>query len=174
MNIPNCLSLIRIGVIPFFVVLVMNGHMIAAVILFSIGILTDALDGIAARVLNQVSPYGSFLDPLADKLLLATSFVTLGLIGSMNWWIVVLVIGREVIITTGWLIVRHLHLQGVWVQPTLLGKITIASQMITVFAALLNFIYTSWVIIIMIALILMATVDYIVKEITKFLRRAQN
>jgi cardiolipin synthase (CMP-forming) len=77
MNIPNFLSLLRIILVPVIVIFLIQGSYAKALIVFVISGLTDALDGAVARLLNKQTKLGSFLDPLADKILLSTSFIAL-------------------------------------------------------------------------------------------------
>ena len=102
-TIPNLLSLLRMGLIPLFVILVMNGSSGKALLLFVVAGVTDALDGFIARFWKQQSLLGAYLDPIADKLLLTTAYVVLS-IPSLNHgtqipaWITILVIARDVLI----------------------------------------------------------------------------
>ncbi|PYQ66849.1 MAG: hypothetical protein DMF53_02795 [Acidobacteria bacterium] len=102
-TIPNLLSLFRMGLIPLFVILVMNGDLRKALLVFVVAGVTDALDGFIARFWHQQSPLGAYLDPMADKLLLTTAYVMLS-IPSLNHgtlipaWITILVIARDVLI----------------------------------------------------------------------------
>jgi cardiolipin synthase (CMP-forming) len=104
-TIPNLLSLFRMGLIPLFVILVMNGDLRKALLVFVVAGVTDALDGFIARFWHQQSPLGAYLDPMADKLLLTTAYVMLS-IPSLNHgtrippWITILVIARDVLMVS--------------------------------------------------------------------------
>jgi len=141
MNIPNLLSLIRIILVPIFVISLIQDEYYNALIIFVIAGLTDALDGTMARLLNAQTKLGSYLDPIADKLLLATSFVTLAILGIIPSWLTVIVMGRDFIILLG---IAILSLMSVTfeIKPALIGKATTTLQMGTVFFALLNKAFT--------------------------------
>ncbi|HEY2290983.1 MAG TPA: CDP-alcohol phosphatidyltransferase family protein [Thermoanaerobaculia bacterium] len=104
-TIPNLLSLFRMGLIPLFVILVVNGDLRKALLVFVVAGVTDALDGFIARFWHQQSPLGAYLDPIADKLLLTTAYVMLS-IPSLNHgtvipaWITILVIARDVLMVS--------------------------------------------------------------------------
>lgn len=112
MNLPNCLSLLRILLVPFYITLLFRGNYQGAVILVIVGGLTDFLDGVLARALNQITKLGSYLDPIADKLFLISSFIALMIIRSPNTgnrliplWLTTIVLSRELIILLGALII---------------------------------------------------------------------
>jgi cardiolipin synthase len=103
-TIPNLLSLLRMGLIPLFIIMVVNGDAPKALLIFLVAGVTDALDGFIARFWKQQSPLGAYLDPMADKLLLTTAYVVLA-IPSLNHggtqipaWVTILVIARDVLI----------------------------------------------------------------------------
>ena len=103
-TIPNLLSLLRMGLIPLFIIMVVNGDPPKALLIFLVAGVTDALDGFIARFWKQQSPLGAYLDPMADKLLLTTAYVVLA-IPSLNHggtqipaWVTILVIARDVLI----------------------------------------------------------------------------
>jgi len=103
LTIPNLLSLFRIGLLPIFVIVVLDGNAGRALALFAIAGITDLLDGFIARYFDQASPLGAYLDPVADKLLLMTAYVLLAIPGDRPWlvipvWIAVLVIARDIAI----------------------------------------------------------------------------
>jgi len=137
MNIPNFLSLTRIILVPIFVIFLIQDEYYNALIIFVIAGLTDVLDGTMARLLNAQTKLGSYLDPIADKLLLATSFVTLAILGIIPSWLTVIVMSRDFIILLG---IAILSLMSVTfeIKPALIGKATTALQIGTVFFALLN------------------------------------
>ncbi|MEK6654814.1 MAG: CDP-alcohol phosphatidyltransferase family protein, partial [Thermodesulfobacteriota bacterium] len=101
MNIPNLLTLLRIIMVPVIVILLIQGSFLKALIVFIAASLTDALDGFLARVLHQQTVLGSYLDPIADKALLASSFVTLSVLHIIPGWLTVIVISRDFIILLG-------------------------------------------------------------------------
>ncbi|UCD84480.1 MAG: CDP-alcohol phosphatidyltransferase family protein [Deltaproteobacteria bacterium] len=114
MNLPNCLSLLRIILIPFFIILLFRGNYQLAVILLVVGALTDFLDGVLARSLNQITKLGTYLDPIGDKLFLISSFTALTIIRSpdsgnqlLPIWLTALVLSRELIVLLGSLIIFY-------------------------------------------------------------------
>ena len=136
MNIPNFLSLTRIVLVPVFVIFLIQNEYYNALIIFVIAGITDVLDGTMARLLNAQTKLGSYLDPIADKLLLATSFVTLAILGIIPSWLTVIVMSRDFIILLG---IAILSLMAVTfeIKPALIGKATTALQIGTVFFTLL-------------------------------------
>ncbi len=137
MNIPNFLSLLRIILVPVIVIFLTQGEYFNALIVFIVAGITDALDGTMARLLNAQTKLGSYLDPIADKLLLATSFVTLAILGIIPSWLTVIVMSRDFIILLG---IAILSLMSVTfeIKPALIGKVTTALQIGTIFLALLD------------------------------------
>jgi cardiolipin synthase len=136
MNIPNFLSLLRIILVPVFVILLIQAEYYNALIVFVIAGLTDVLDGTMARLLNAQTKLGSYLDPIADKLLLAASFVTLAILGIIPSWLTVIVMSRDFIILLG---IAILSLMSVTfeIKPAFIGKVTTVLQIGTVFFTLL-------------------------------------
>jgi cardiolipin synthase (CMP-forming) len=131
MNIPNSLTLLRIVLVPVIVILLMQGSYWVALIVFLVSGLTDILDGYLARVLNQQTILGSYLDPIADKALMISCYVTLAIKKVLPGWLSVVVISRDCIILLG---VAVLSIMSVSykIQPVLLGKLTTAVQILTV------------------------------------------
>jgi len=136
MNIPNFLTLLRIILVPVFVIFLIQTEYDKALITFMVAGLTDALDGTLARLLNCQTTLGAYLDPIADKMLLVTSFVTLAILGMIPGWLAVMVISRDFIILLG---IAVLSLMSVVyeIKPAIVGKITTALQIATIFFALL-------------------------------------
>lgn len=132
LNLPNFLTLIRILAIPFFLVLLSSRLYLEALVVFVVGGLTDALDGMVARMTHQQTPLGAYLDPVADKLLVISSFVMLGLIGGIPPWLVVLVVSRDIIILFGYGVIYFLAEERPEVRPTLIGKLSTLIQLVTV------------------------------------------
>ncbi len=132
----NQLTILRMAFIPCFVLLVIYGYPKSATILFLIAAITDGLDGLLARKLQQKTALGSFLDPMADKLLLTAAFVTLTvpsipLVLHIPVWLTVLTISRDALIAISSLII-HLQTDHSHFPPSFLGKCTTAIQIITV------------------------------------------
>jgi len=128
LNIPNSLTLLRILLIPVFVGLMLYEWSEWALVALLLAGLTDALDGTIARAANQRTKLGMYLDPLADKLLLTSGFVTLSVLHLVPLWVVILVVSRDVILLTGTLLAQ-LTDSPVDIAPTMLGKGTTVLQL---------------------------------------------
>jgi len=139
LNVPNLLTLSRILLVPVFVDLIVYGYPRWALIVFLLAGLTDALDGMIARLMNQRTTLGQYLDPLADKLLVVASFVALSAVGSIPIWVAIIVVSRDVIISIGTLVV-HLLREHVNIAPTWVGKATTVAQLLYVLAVLVEMI----------------------------------
>lgn len=142
LTIPNLLSILRMGLIPWFVVAVLDGRSSQAFWVFVVAGITDALDGFIARFWKQQSVLGAYLDPMADKLLLVTAYVVLSIPGLRSGfvipsWVTALVITRDVVIVVVALI---LYLaQGVSrFPPTPLSKLNTGTQVGAVILVLLS------------------------------------
>ena len=95
MNIPNFLSLLRIILVPLLVIFLINKAFLKALILFTALGVTDALDGFLARILKQQTVLGSYLDPIADKILITSCFLALAILKVIPGWLAVIVISRS-------------------------------------------------------------------------------
>ena len=137
LNLPNFLTLIRIVAIPFFLVLLSSELYLEALIVFVVSGLTDALDGALARMMRQQTALGSYLDPVADKLLVMSSFVMLGFIQAVPPWLVVLVVSRDIIILLGYGVIYFMVEERLVVQPSFIGKLNTVFQLVTVGVVLL-------------------------------------
>jgi cardiolipin synthase (CMP-forming) len=133
----NVLSLSRILlVIPIFYLILHDGPMRWLLLLVGIAIITDWFDGRVARWSNTVSEWGKVLDPLADKFAAAAAVFALVLRGSLPWWFVILVVGRDLLIVLGG--VRLVRNTGRIVMSLMPGKVAVNALAITVVAALLR------------------------------------
>jgi len=135
MTVPNLLTLSRILLTPVLIWSMVNHRLNLALVVFIIAGMTDVLDGFIARLFHQKSRFGAILDPLADKFLLVSSFLILGSLGFIPFWLVVIVVLRDVVIVAG---TSALFLTRVKVEicPTPLGKLTTLTQLLTVLLAL--------------------------------------
>jgi cardiolipin synthase len=140
LTIPNTLTIGRILVIPVFVTSILYDRYRYALYLFVAAALTDALDGLFARLANQKTPLGTFLDPLADKFLLVTSFVLFAVYGWIPKWLTITVISRDLIVVIGWLLL-YMITHNAKVEPTLSGKAAIALQLLSLTYVLLHINY---------------------------------
>ena len=135
LTLANQLTILRIALIPAFVLLVVYEHLGGALIVFSVAGLTDALDGLIARRAGQRTSLGAWLDPMADKLLLVTTFVVLTLpaiplTNHLPLWLTVTVISRDVVIV-GVVAIVNLAVGPRTFRPSFLGKATTAAFIAT-------------------------------------------
>jgi cardiolipin synthase len=134
---PNQLTLLRLIFVPFIVSAVMEGHYTTALILFILAGISDGLDGLLARALNQRTLLGQYLDPIADKLLLSTLFLVLSFEHQIQWRITVTVFSRDIII----LVVCALLYMTTDLRdfrPSIYGKMNTVAQIATLFFVLLD------------------------------------
>jgi cardiolipin synthase (CMP-forming) len=140
----NQITILRLAFVPVFAILVVGKHDVGALAVMAAAAFSDILDGTVARAFRQVSPLGVALDPIADKVLLSTAFVTLSFRRGLPWWLTIMVLSRDaVILITALLIIlvagyRPFH-------PTALGKASTVIQSITIFAALCLMAKVPWV-----------------------------
>jgi len=106
-TVPNLLTMLRIFMTPGIVMAFADRRFDIAWVLFAVAGLTDALDGALARILKQRSNFGAMLDPLADKILLDTSFICLALQDWIPTWLAVLVVSRDVLIVGGLALLQY-------------------------------------------------------------------
>jgi cardiolipin synthase (CMP-forming) len=127
--IPNTLTLGRIILVPFVVWLIIDHQMLAAFVLFLFAGLSDAADGYLAKRFGWHTELGAYLDPIADKALLVSIFVTLGLAGHLPVWLVIAAVSRDILIVgavlLSWMLSRPLTL-----QPLLISKANTLSQIV--------------------------------------------
>jgi cardiolipin synthase len=137
MNLPNALTLIRILLIPLFVILLISKSFHGALITFVIAGITDALDGFLAKIWHQRTDLGSYLDPIADKLLLASAFITLAILGIVPYWLTVIVMSRDILIAIGfWVLTMMDHKPTI--KPRYTSKVTTVFQILTIIWALFS------------------------------------
>ncbi len=141
MNLPNILSLLRILLIPVFVVLMTQGKIAEASAVFFFAGFTDVLDGFAARLLRQKTKIGALLDPAGDKLLMTSAFIVLT-IPSLNsphiipLWLTIVVISRDLFIVSSAFALYKLRGQKSF-PPSLLGKSSTVCQFMVLILVLL-------------------------------------
>ena len=140
MNLPNKLTVLRVIMVPFFVFFMLTdvggpANKWIALVLFCVASLTDMLDGKIARKYNLVTNFGKLMDPLADKLLVMSALICLAQIGDVPGWMVIIILGREFIITG----MRQVAAaQGIVIAAGTTGKIKTITQMIAIPLLLLN------------------------------------
>ena len=174
----NQLTILRMAFVPIFVLLVVYNHTAGALAVFILAGVTDLLDGFIARKFGQKTPIGAFLDPIADKLLLASSFILLSLSAlelsvKIPLWLTITVIGRDVLLIVSVVIInltmgRHLF------SPSRYGKATTASQLLTVLLVLVtnalqvNIPYLDFVFYLTFALTVISGLQYLARGIKLF------
>jgi CDP-diacylglycerol--glycerol-3-phosphate 3-phosphatidyltransferase len=165
-NLPNALTALRILLVPLLVVVLLtrleHGLLLGAGI-FGLGVLTDYLDGYFARRRNQVTRLGILLDPLADKLLTASAFLSLVELDAVPAWMVMIILGREFVITG----LRNVAAaRGLLIPASALGKGKMVSQVVSILLLLLAIRYPAlklpalaalWVVV---ALAVISALDY--------------
>jgi cardiolipin synthase len=130
----NQITLLRLVFVPVFAILVLDQSYRAALAVLVAAAISDVLDGTVARLLKQVSPLGVALDPIADKILMTTAYLTLAFRDALPWWLTILVLSRDVaIILTALLISLVAGYRPFY--PSYLGKASTVVQVATVFAA---------------------------------------
>ncbi len=120
---------------PLFVIYIIDGRITSAMVVFIAAAISDGADGFIARFFNQKSRLGTYLDPLADKILLVAAFVTLAARGFLPPWLTVVVISRDVLILLGVLLLFLYHGNAV-IKPSIASKMTTLFQLIAVFLSL--------------------------------------
>ncbi len=171
MNLPNKLTILRVLLIPFFLVALLwdavpYGKWIALGI-FAIASLTDMLDGMIARKYNLITNFGKFMDPLADKLLVSAAMIAFVEMNRLPSWVVIVIISREFIISGFRLVAAD---AGIVIAAGYLGKIKTVIQMIMICVLIANFggyvFYIIEQVLIYLALILtvVSLIDYLIKN----------
>jgi len=135
-TVPNQITFLRLGFLPFILILISYERYRWALLVLVIAGLSDGIDGLIARKFNQRSSLGAYLDPIADKLLLSSSFLILAFKKQLAWWLTILVLSRDVLI----LIVAVVIILSAGYRPfppSVFGKFTTACQIILVFTVVL-------------------------------------
>ena len=171
MNLPNKLTVLRVLLIPFFVVALLAGggeipmmRYLAAAI-FIVASLTDLLDGKIARKYNLVTNFGKFMDPLADKLLVCAALICLVELGQIPAWMVIVIVSREFTISGFRLVAAE---QGIVIAASYWGKFKTTFQMIAVILMIVNLevlgMVTKAFVWIALILTIVSLVDYVAKN----------
>ncbi len=129
MNIPNSITMARIVTVPLIVWLILREEMMLAFIFFLLGGISDALDGLIAKQFDLVTRLGKYLDPLADKILLVSIYITLGIKGDIPSWLVILVVSRDLLIVGG-ILLSYLMETRVVIKPVMISKINTFCQIL--------------------------------------------
>ncbi|WJW76064.1 CDP-alcohol phosphatidyltransferase family protein [Thiohalobacter sp. IOR34] len=134
-DIPNMITVMRFLLVPPVVWLLLEGRFAAALLLFLVAGVSDGVDGFLAKHYGWTSRIGGLLDPLADKFLLVSCFVTLGWLGVIPLWLVIVVVLRDLIILAGAL-AYHFRVERLIAEPSIISKLNTLSQILLVLAVL--------------------------------------
>ncbi len=147
MNLANKISIARIILVPFFVAAILYSRFTVALAIFAACMMSDALDGYIARATDQKTRLGALLDPIADKLLLISGFVSLSMTSSLPGhlrfppYVPLIIVSRDVLIILGCVVI-YLLKGRMEVRPTYLGKFTTFFQMFSILGILVHFKYS--------------------------------
>ena len=147
LNLANRITMGRIILIPFFIAAIIYSRRDLALILFFLAIASDALDGYIARTQNQKTRLGTFLDPLADKMLLVSAFICLSIFKTVPQelrfppYVPIIIISRDALIVLGSIIIYVLA-GDINIRPSWSGKVTTFFQMLTIVSVLAQFKYS--------------------------------
>jgi len=169
MNLPNKLTMLRVIMIPFFVVFLLVDitpyDKWIALAIFIVASLTDMADGKIARKYNLITNFGKFMDPLADKLLVCSAMIALIELGRIPAWIVIVIIAREFIISGFRLVASD---NGVVIAASYWGKFKTVSQMVMVILMIADIpqlqIVTTVIMYIALVLTIVSLIDYLAKN----------
>lgn len=171
MNLPNKLTVLRVLLIPFFVLFMLTGlggsaGKYIALAFFVVASITDFLDGYLARKNNLVTNFGKFMDPLADKLLVCAAMICLIQTGKLASWIVIVIISREFIISGFRLVASD---NGIVIAASYWGKFKTVSQMIMIILLILDWggvfgVLETVVTYLALALTIISLIDYVMKN----------
>lgn len=174
MNLPNKLTMLRIVLIPAFIVLLMKGYYYTSGIVFILASLTDMLDGYIARKYDLITNFGKIMDPLADKLLVTSAMICLVELGEVAGWMIIVILAREFIITGLRTVAAG---EGIIIAAGTWGKIKTVLQMVALSLILLRnwpFSYFIdlpigyWVLWLAVAATVYSGAEYIVRNKTVF------
>lgn len=172
MNLPNKLTVLRVIMVPFFVLFMLtdlggSANKWIALAIFCVASLTDMLDGKIARARNLVTNFGKFMDPLADKLLVCSAMICLIPLGRLDAWIVIVIIAREFIISGFRLVASD---SGIVIAASYWGKFKTVAQMAMIIVLIADFggvfgIVETVLIWVSLILTVVSLVDYVAKNV---------
>jgi len=139
-TVPNQITFLRLGFLPLFLILMSYERYRWALLVLVVAGLSDGIDGLLARSLNQRSSLGAYLDPIADKLLLSSSFLILAFKKQLAWWLTILVLSRDVLILIVAVVILLISGYRPF-PPSIYGKLTTATEIILVFLVVLGAAY---------------------------------
>lgn len=133
MTLPNLITIGRLILVPLVILMIINQRWQAAFALFVVAGVSDALDGFLAKRFGMASELGAYLDPVADKALIVSIYITLAMVGAIPVWLVILVVSRDLMIVSA-VILSWVMARPVTIAPFVVSKLNTAAQL--VFAAL--------------------------------------
>ena len=142
-TVPNQITLLRLGFLPIFLILVAYDRYRWALLVLVISGLSDGIDGLLARSLNQRSALGAYLDPIADKLLLSSSFILLAFKKKVAWWLTIIVFSRDILILIVAVVILLISGYRPF-PPSIFGKLTTACEIVLVFLVILGAAYPAY------------------------------
>jgi cardiolipin synthase len=178
LSIPNLITLGRILLVPVVVWAIASGEMRIAFLLFLVAAISDAVDGFLAKRFGMTTELGAYLDPLADKVLIVSIYLTLGFNGIIPRWIVILVVSRDIMIV-GAILLSWLVDKPVRVKPLMVSKLNTAVQIIYAGLVLASFGFaldTGWLLTLVMALVAVLTllsVGFYVAEWVRHMNEAE-
>jgi cardiolipin synthase (CMP-forming) len=169
LNLPNLITIGRILLVPVVVWAIGSGQTQIAFLVFLIAGISDAIDGFLAKRLGMTSDLGAHLDPLADKVLIVSIYVALGITEAIPRWLVILVVSRDILIVGGVMLAWFLG-KPIRVKPVLVSKLNTVAQIILACLVLgslafgLAFESTEYVIMLTVAALTLASIGFYVRE----------
>lgn len=142
-TVPNQITFLRLCILPFFLIFVSYDKFKWALLILVIAGFSDGIDGLIARKFNQGSSLGAYLDPIADKLLLSSSFVVLAFGKQLAWWLTILVLSRDLLILTVAVVIILVSGYRPF-PPSIYGKFTTFTEIVLVFAVVLGAAYPAF------------------------------
>jgi cardiolipin synthase (CMP-forming) len=143
LTVPNQITLLRLGFLPVFLMLISYERYRWALLILVIAGLSDGIDGLLARKLNQKSSLGAYLDPIADKLLLSASFVILAFKTRIAWWLTIIVLSRDILILIVAVVILLISGYRPF-PPSIFGKLTTFFEIVLVFTVVLTAAYPAF------------------------------
>ncbi len=178
-TVPNIITLLRIFLVPLFIMTIVYKRFDYSLFIFLAASATDAIDGLIARLKNQRSSLGAFLDPLADKLLLVSAFLSLTFLEYVPKWLTIIIISRDLIVILGW-VSLYIQTGSTRVAPSIAGKLSNTLQVICIISILasLNFNILknilSMIYILTAGLATISCIHYILRDIKLYEQRSDN
>jgi cardiolipin synthase len=127
MTIPNLITIFRLFLVPVVIVMILQGRWSTAVVLFVVAGVSDAVDGFIAKRFDMRSEFGAHIDPLADKALLVSIYVTLAIVGVLPSWLAIIVVSRDLMIVAA-VLLSWVMARPVKIKPLMVSKLNTAAQ----------------------------------------------